>query len=73
MSSESSFDGQTFNEFDDFIPKPLSSDSDHLDPEPASATICSQAPPPHHLKHQLFLLHQGLKLLQFKVQNVREV
>ena len=48
MSSESSFDGQTFNEFDDFIPKPLStdSDSDHLDPEPTGATFSSQAPPP---------------------------
>ena len=41
MSSESSFDDQTFNEFDDFIPKPLStdSDSDNLGPEPTGATI----------------------------------
>ena len=48
MSSESSFDGQTFNEFDDFIPKPLStdSDSDNLVPEPTGATIYSRAPPP---------------------------
>ena len=46
MSSESSFDGQTFNEFDDFLPKPLStdSDSDHVDPEPTGATTSSQAP-----------------------------
>ena len=46
MSSESSFDGQTFNEFDDFLPKPLSTDSesDHVDPEPTGATISSQAP-----------------------------
>ena len=48
MSSESSFDGQTFSEFDDFIPKPLSTDSnsDHLDPELTGSTISSQAPPP---------------------------
>ena len=48
MSSESSFDGLPFNEFDDFIPKALStdSDSDHLDPEPTDATISSQAPQP---------------------------
>ena len=46
MSSESSFDGQTFNEFDDFLPKPLStdSDSDHVDSEPTGATTSSQAP-----------------------------
>ena len=46
MSSESSFDCQTFNEFDDFLPKPLStdSDSDHVDPEPTGATTSSQAP-----------------------------
>ena len=46
MSSESSFDGQTFNEFDDFLTKPLStdSDSDHVDPEPTGATISSQPP-----------------------------
>ena len=80
MSSESSFDGQTFNEFDDFLPKPLStdSDSDHVDPEPTGATTSSQAPltsVQHHLKHQWSHQHHGyrcpsspLKLLQFKVQ-----
>ena len=48
MSSESSFDGQNFNEFDDFIPKPLSTDSDsnNFGPEPTGATIYSRAPPP---------------------------
>ena len=46
MSSESSFDGQTFNEFDDFLPKPLSTDSesDHVDPEPTGTTTSFQAP-----------------------------
>ena len=46
MSSKSSFDGQTFNEFDDFLPEPLSTDSDsnHVDPEPTGAITSSQAP-----------------------------
>ena len=46
MSSESRFDGQTFNEIEDFLPRSLStdSDSDHLDPEPTGAPISPQAP-----------------------------
>ena len=48
MSSESSFDGQVLHEFDDLLPKPLSTDSgsDHLDVESTGATISFQAPPP---------------------------
>ena len=46
MSNESSFDGQTFYEFDDLLPKQLSTDSDndHVDPEHTGATTSSQAP-----------------------------
>ena len=48
MSSESSFDDQTSNEFDDFIPKSLSTDtdSDHLDPRLIDPTISTQTPLP---------------------------
>ena len=50
MSSESSFDAQVFNEFDDFVPKPHSTDSDYIPSDPDSdsphAAISSQGPPP---------------------------
>ena len=48
MSSESSFDAQVFNEFDDFVPKPHSTDSDCIpsNPESPHAAISSQGPPP---------------------------
>ena len=48
MSSESSFDAQVFNEFDDFVPKAYSTDSESItsDPESPLATISSQGPPP---------------------------
>ena len=48
MSSESSFDAQVFNEFDDFVPKPHSTDSYciHSVPESPHTAISSQAPPP---------------------------
>ena len=49
MSSESSFDAQVFNEFDDFVPKPHSTDSDCIPSDPDSdsphAAISSQGPP----------------------------
>ena len=47
MSSESSFDAQLFNEFDDFVPKPHSTDSLYSsDPESPHADISSQGPLP---------------------------
>ena len=48
MSSESSFDAQVFNEFDDFVPKPHSTDSYCIpsDPESPHTAISSQGPPP---------------------------
>ena len=45
MSSESSFDAQVFNEFDDFVPKPNSTDSD-CSPHSPHGAISSQGPPP---------------------------
>ena len=48
MSSESSFDAQLFDEFDDFVPKHSSTDSDCFpsDPESPHAAISSQGPTP---------------------------
>ena len=48
MSSESSFDAQVFNEFDDFVQKPHSTDSDCIssDPECPHPAISSQGPLP---------------------------
>ena len=49
MSSESSFEAQVFNEFDYFVPKPHSTDSDCIPSDPVSdfphADISSQGPP----------------------------
>ena len=48
MSSESSFDAQVFNEFDDFVQKAHSTDYDSItsDPESPLATISFQGPFP---------------------------
>ena len=63
MSSESSFDAQLFNEFDNFVRKPSSTDSDCFpsDPESPHEAISSQGTLlPTTTSYQTSILHQQL-------------